>query len=227
MSNGLEKVPQTLSVLLHPGQLTAVSGDLSQCGWNKKAKNIPLNIAAWTTQTDLIDIPLLSLLNSSATKSSLPPSVRAGWHARKRWLRRAQGILFSGLDVHPMINVKLEWAMSSRFTRRQVSLPTERGDWPPHDYEISTSSRKNSLLSSAPMHLLWLTRMKQKTSSMKTLNMLSQLFPLQTSSSFYVTLIQELDMTVPPVKEYWVNTGPENATPTAHCFFRPAPSIIF
>ena len=31
----------------------------------------------------------------------------------------------------------------------------------------------------------------------------------------------------PPGKEYWVNKGPENATATVYCFFRPAPSIVF
>ena len=36
--------------------------------------------------------------------------------------------------------------------------------------------------------------------------MLSPLLPLQASSLFLVTLIQELDKTEPPRKEYWVNT---------------------
>ena len=27
-------------------------------------------------------------------------------------------------------------------------------------------------------------------------------------------------------ERYWVNTGPENATATTYCFFRPVPSII-
>ena len=54
-----------------------------------------------TTQIDLIDVPLLSLLNSPGTKSTLPPSVRPGWQARESWLRRAQAIFFwsgSALD---------------------------------------------------------------------------------------------------------------------------------
>ena len=63
--------------------------------------------------------------------------------------------------------------------------------------------------------------------SMKTLNMSSPLFPLQTSSSFLVTLMQVLDKTAPPGKEYWVNTGLENATTAAYCFFRPVSSIMF
>ena len=53
MGNGLEKVPQTLPVLLHPGQLTTVGGNVSQCGRNKKEKK-RLNIAAWKVRT-LID----------------------------------------------------------------------------------------------------------------------------------------------------------------------------
>ena len=86
---------------------------------------------------------------------------------------------------------------------------------------------KSSLPSSVPMHPLWPTQMRQKTSSMKTLNMLSQLFLLQTSSSFLVTLMLELDKTASPGKKYWVNMGPENVTVTAYCFFRPVLSIIF
>ena len=62
---------------------------------------------------------------------------------------------------------------------------------------------------------------------MKSLNKLSPLYRLQTSSSSLMTLMQDLDKTAPPGKKYWVYTGPENATATAYCFFRPAPSIIF
>ena len=48
--------------------------------------------------------------------------------------------------------------------------------------------------------------------------MLSLLFPLQTSSSFLVTLVQELDKTAPPGKEYWVNMGLENAKQQPNSF---------
>ena len=44
MRNGLEKVPQILSALLHPDRLTAVGWDLSQCSRNKKEKKILLNV---------------------------------------------------------------------------------------------------------------------------------------------------------------------------------------
>ena len=47
-----------------------------------------------TTQIDLIDILLLSLLNLPGTKSTLLPSVRPCWQARESWLRRVQAILF-------------------------------------------------------------------------------------------------------------------------------------
>ena len=73
--------------------------------------------------------------------------------------------------------------------------------------------------------LPWPIQMRQKTSSMKTLNLLSLQFLLLASSSFLVTLMQELDKTVPPGKEYWVNTGLENAIAMAYWFFRPASSI--
>ena len=43
------------------------------------------------------------------------------------------------------------------------------------------------------MNPTWPTRMRQNRSSMKTLNMLSPLFSLQSSSSFLLTLMQELD----------------------------------
>ena len=92
-----------------------------------------------TTQIDFIDVPLLSFLNLPGTKSILLPSVRPGWQAMESWLIKVQAILFSGANVHSIINAKLE--CHQEFTHRQVNLPLERAEWPSH--ETPTSSRKN------------------------------------------------------------------------------------
>ena len=73
---------------------------LSQCGRNKKEKKYQwtslrgTRLLTRTTQVDLIDILLWSLLNLPGMKSTLLPSVRPGWQARESWLRRAQAIFF-------------------------------------------------------------------------------------------------------------------------------------
>ena len=72
----------------HPGRLTAVDGDR---GRNKKAKKMPLDIAAWNFRTlidrDDTDIPhrRASLIASELFKykSTLSPSVRLGWQAKE------------------------------------------------------------------------------------------------------------------------------------------------
>ena len=53
----LEKVPQTLLALLHPGWLTVVSGGFSQCSRNKKIKKIPVNIIHMLIDWDNTDRP--------------------------------------------------------------------------------------------------------------------------------------------------------------------------
>ena len=96
-----------MPALFHPGWLTAVGGDISQCGQKKKKKQKKYfwtSLLTSTTQTDLADVLLLLLLNLPGTKTTLPLSVRPDWRARKSWLRRVQAILFSVVDMHPMIN---------------------------------------------------------------------------------------------------------------------------
>ena len=229
-------VPQTLPALLHPGQLTTVVGNLPQCSRNKKEKNISEHYrmecpyaywSGWHTDrphrrsalitSELarykIDIAALSKIRLAAkgeltVKSS---SYSFFWGERAPDDKREAGV---------------DYAVKTSFVSM---LACPRKGWMTASWlwNFHFIMGKSSQPSSVPMHPLWLTRMRQKTSSMKTLNMLSPRFPLQTSSLFLATLIQELDKTERLGKEYWVNTGPKNATATAYCFFRPASSIIF
>ena len=166
----------------------------------------------WGTQRHLIDVAPLSLLNLLGTKSILPPSVtQAGKQRRADWGKLMLFFFWSGHS--PDDKRGGGYAIKISLVGKLASPHKKNGN------NQLITMRFPLLHGKMPLYPSWPTRMRQKTSSSKTLSMLSPVFPLQTSSLFLMTLIKELDKTAPPEKEHMVNTVSKSATATTNCFF--------
>ena len=159
----------------------------------------------------------IALISSELARHKI--DIAAFSEARESWLRRSQAILFSAPD--DKCGARVDYSIKTSLVGKLPSLSKRVNDCLMTMTLPLHHGKKVRYNHQGPIRKI------HKTSYTKTFNMLSPLFPLRTSSPFGVTLLLDLDKKLPPGKEYTVNTGPENATVTHYCFFRPAPSIIF
>ena len=77
-------------------------------------------------------------------KINIVALMRPGWQAKESWLRRVQDILFfwnicAADDKH---EARVGYAIKTSFVGKLACPHPEKGEWLPHDYETSTSSRE-------------------------------------------------------------------------------------
>ena len=182
MGNGLEKVPPTLPALLHPGWLTTIGRDLSQCSRNKKAKKylgtLPhgtsVHLLTWTTQVDFINIPLVAfeLARYKINIAALSETRLAG---KGELTEKSSGYSFfwSGRALDDKHKPGVGYAIKTSLVGELASPKGVNDHFMTMRFPLYHG--KSLLPLSAFMHSPWPTRMRQKTSSMKTLKMLTPL----------------------------------------------------
>ena len=240
MRKGLQKVPQTLPVPHHPGQLTAASGAPITCSWNptskKEVRISPLNLATWNVCTlldrDELDRPqrCTALIASELRRYNVDIAALSETRLAREGKLCEWGtgytFFWSGHGPEERHEAGVGFAVKSMLVGK---LAGPQKEWTITSWWWDSPFPMGRSLSplSAPMHPPWPTQMRSRTSFMKTWMLSSPLFPALINSSFLVTLMWELAVTASPGKGWLGSMGLATATAMTYYSSRPVLNMAF